>query len=125
MRGLGAWLSVNGEAVYGSRPWVVAESTTPEGVPVRFTCRGDVVYALVIGTPKTRRISLPDVDSSGVTRVRLVGHAEPLEWVVDDGVLTAVLPERLPAAAVTALDLGAGLQERVRCRAAEPLSPGS
>jgi hypothetical protein len=44
--------------------------------------------------------------------VRLLGHAEPLEWVVDDGVLTAVLPERLPAAAVTALDLGAGLQER-------------
>ena len=112
LRGLGAWLSVNGGAVYGSRPWVVAESRTAEGVPVRFTCRGDVVYALVIGTPKTRRISLPDVDSSGVTRVRLVGHAEPIEWVVDDGVLTVVLPERLPAAAVTALDLGAGLQER-------------
>ena len=97
MRGLGAWLSVNGGAVYGSRPWVVAESRTAEGVPVRFTCRGDVVYALVIGTPKTRRISLPDVDSSGVTRVRLVGHAEPIEWVVDDGVLTVGLAGTAPS----------------------------
>ena len=37
LRALGTWLSVNGEAVYGSRPWVMAESATAEGTPVRFT----------------------------------------------------------------------------------------
>ena len=26
LRGLGAWLAINGEAIYGSRPWVVTES---------------------------------------------------------------------------------------------------
>ena len=31
--GLGEWLQVNGAAVYGSRPWEVAESSTSKGIP--------------------------------------------------------------------------------------------
>ncbi len=110
LRALGAWLSVNGEAVYGSRPWLMAESTTAEGTPVRFTRHGDRVYALVIGTPHSRRISFSGVDGSEVSQVRLVGHTGSIEWGVEDGLLSAVLPERLPPDAVVAFDLGAGLR---------------
>ena len=35
--GAGAWLAANGEAIYASRAWVVAETTTTEGTPLRFT----------------------------------------------------------------------------------------
>jgi alpha-L-fucosidase len=112
LRGLGRWLSVNSEAVYRSRPWVRAESTTTEGTPVRFTRRQERVYAMIFGRPYSRRISLPELDCSEVTRVALLGLTEPLESECDDGRLTVVLPERLPAAAVLTLDLGAKVRPR-------------
>ena len=62
LRGLGAWLTCNGEAIYGSRPWVITESATAEGTPLRFTKSGEGVYALVMGMPAARRITLPAID---------------------------------------------------------------
>lgn len=114
LRGLGAWLAVNGEAVYGSRPWVITESAAPEGTPLRFTRSGDGVYALVMGMPAGRRVTLRPVDGSRVHRVRLVGANEQLEWgVAEGGELTVTLPDRVPDAAVTVLDLGTDVRARV------------
>ena len=64
---------VNGEAIYGSRPWDMAESMTTEGTPLRFTQRGESVYALLLGMPRERQITLRAVDGAHVRRVRLVG----------------------------------------------------
>jgi alpha-L-fucosidase len=115
LRALGAWLDVNGEAVYGSRPWVIAESETLEGTPLRFTKSGEGVYALVMGMPSGRRMTLRAVDGSHVQRVRLVGAPDhELEWAADDaGSLSVTLPERLPLTAVTALDLGRDVRARI------------
>jgi alpha-L-fucosidase len=113
LRGLGRWLAVNGEAIYGSRPWVLASTTTSEGLPVRFTRCDEAVYAHLYGVPPTRRVGLRAIDASRVRRVRLVGHDEPLEWSDEDGVLSVTLPERLPVSAVTVLDLGEGMRARV------------
>jgi alpha-L-fucosidase len=110
LRGLGRWLSVNGEAVYGTRPWTVAETTTTKGSPVRFTQRDQRVYALLIGTSRSRRFTVPDVDASRATQIRLVGLPEPLVWASDDGRLTVTLPDRLPTGAVSALDLGSDVR---------------
>ena len=49
LRALGTWLDRNGEAVYGSRPWILTESTATDGTPLRFTKSGQGVYALVLG----------------------------------------------------------------------------
>ena len=113
LRGLGAWLSDNGEAVYGSRPWAVAESETTGGTPLRFTHSGSGVYCLVMGRPQERRLGLRVIDGSRVSRVRLVGTNDLLEWSDEDGELSVSLPERLPLAAVTALDLGQGVRARM------------
>jgi alpha-L-fucosidase len=113
LRALGAWLAVNGEAVYASRPWMLAASTTADGVPVRFTLSGGAVYALVFGVPSARRIHLRAIDASRVRRVRLVGVEDPLEWLDDNGELSVTVPERLPVSAVTVLDLGEGVRARV------------
>ncbi len=114
LRGLGAWLAANGEAIYGSRPWVVPESSTTDGTPVRFTKSGDGIYALVLGRPDDRRITLRAVDGAGVHRVRLVAIDELIDFSVDgSGALSVTLPERLPPAAVTVLDLGAEVRARI------------
>jgi alpha-L-fucosidase len=113
LRALGAWLADNGEAIYGSRPWVVAESETTEGTPLRFTLSGSGVYCLVLGRPAGRRLVLRIVEGSRVSRVRLVGTNDLLEWSDEGGMLAVTLPERLPLAAVTALDLGQSLRTRM------------
>jgi alpha-L-fucosidase len=115
LRGLGTWLAVSGEAIYGSRPWAITESVTVDGTPLRFTESGERVYVLVLGMPRHRQITVQAVDGFGVRRVRLVGAEVPLDWSVEsDGGLTVTLPEQIPLAAVTVLDLGTGVRARVR-----------
>lgn len=114
LRGLGAWLDVNGEAIYASRPWVVTESVTADGTPLRFTKSGEGVYVLVMGMPQVRRITMRAVDGSRVRRVRLVGSDAQLEWSVEPGGdLSVTLPPQLPMTPVTVLDLGIDVRARI------------
>jgi alpha-L-fucosidase len=113
--GLGEWLRTNGEAIYGSRPWEVAESSTPEGTALRFTTddRNQSVYAMVIGEPPSRQISLPVVDATTVQSVRILGVDEPVEISTEEETLTVTRPERFAASAVTTLALGSGVRARI------------
>jgi alpha-L-fucosidase len=43
---------VNGEAIYGTHPWKRADGETAEGIPVRFTQKGPITYAILLGAPK-------------------------------------------------------------------------
>jgi hypothetical protein len=92
----------------------MAASETTDGTPLRFTQSGGGVYALVLGTPPQRRLTLRDVDGSALRRVRLVGTDEPLEWSDHEGHVSIALPERMPLPTVTALDLGEGVRARLR-----------
>jgi len=96
LRGLGEWLAVNGEAIFGTRPWIKAEGVTGCGVPVRFTGKGGDVYAILLDTPRSREISLASFDFGPNTTVRLLGHGPALAATFEAGRLALHLPESMP-----------------------------
>jgi alpha-L-fucosidase len=129
LRGLGDWLRINGEAIFGTRPWVRAEgwaenlSPTPsparggepaspfpareggQGVrslPVRFTRRGEVLYAILLGTPDGEQIKLNGVRALAGAAVTLLG-GDNLAWSQAGDDLAVTLPARLPDAPAHAL----------------------
>jgi len=89
---LGNWLAVNGEAVYGARPWQRAEGKTAEGVAVRFTTRGKSLYICLMDRPSTAQVRLAGVTPWEGSEVSLLGVARPLPWRVEGGDLVVDLP---------------------------------
>ncbi len=59
LEGLGAWLTVNGESIYSTRPWTRFSDTDASGAEVRYTWKGEALYAIVIKPPAGGVLSLP------------------------------------------------------------------
>jgi alpha-L-fucosidase len=72
---LGAWLRVNGDAIYGTRPRLLAEAVTVEGLEVRFTTKADVVYVIVRAPTDVPALTVPDSEASSAV---LLGYSAPL-----------------------------------------------
>ena len=80
LAGLGDWLRLNGEAIFGSRPWGEGESATEDGIEVRYTCRGMTTYALLLGTPAGRTIVLPSLRLLPYAGLRILGSIGYTAW---------------------------------------------
>ena len=98
MKATGAWLKVNGEAIYGTRP---REGTLwSEGDAVRYTTTKDkrVVYAILTAWPGTQ-ITLKTVRPKAGSKVTLLGSNAVLPWKFDSNEGTTVsFPENLQQA---------------------------
>ncbi len=70
---LGSFMAKSSEALVGTRPWTRAEGSTAEGLGVRFTHKGDEVYAIVLGKPAGGTLTLNGVGLAEGGSVRLVG----------------------------------------------------
>lgn len=93
---IGAWLDVNGPAVYGSAPWLRAQD---EGGPlgVRYTVTPGAFNVIVLGAPRGT-LSVPaDIPIGATSAVRPLGHPEPLRWTRADGGIHITVPSALPS----------------------------
>ncbi len=112
---LAAWFAVNGEAIYATRPWRVfgegptkvagghfKESFTFTARDVRFTQSKDgaTLYAIVLGWPEDRKISIRSLASrsgpspNNIKEVVLLGYDGKLTWRQTAEGLLISLPEK-------------------------------
>jgi alpha-L-fucosidase len=110
--GMAAWTAINGEAIYGTRPWkIFGESSRKlqggmfnEGAlrytakDIRFTTKGNVLYAIALGWPEDRRLAIRSLAAAAgrVSGVTLLGHAGDLPWSQTADGLIITLPEKKP-----------------------------
>ncbi|MGA2440374.1 MAG: alpha-L-fucosidase [Tepidisphaeraceae bacterium] len=108
VEGIAKWMDVNREAIFGTRPWKVfgegpaSENAAPikaagfnegKGKPftaddVRFTAKGDVLYAIALGWPgKTLHIKSLGKDAKllekPISDIQLLGSDEKVRWSQD------------------------------------------
>lgn len=95
LRALGGWLDANGEAIFGTRPWERASGNTGSGTDVRFTRKGEELYAILLSRPEGAEVTLEGITPAEDAHITLLGHGN-CEWKTEKGVLTIVLPKRYP-----------------------------
>ena len=93
---IGDWISLNGESIYGTRPWkVYGEGPATEAVgrsgicnenkieytakDIRFTTKGNVLYAIVLGLPH-EMIKIKSLAGEKIAGVTLLGNDRKLDW---------------------------------------------
>jgi alpha-L-fucosidase len=113
---IGAWMQVNGEAIYGTRPWKVfgegpaIESAAPinaqgfnegKGKPfvaedIRFTVKGKTLYATMMGWPAANEALIKKLagnEAGKVSKVSLLGN-DNLSFEQTTAGLKVKLPEQ-------------------------------
>ena len=129
--GVTAWMAVNSEAIYSTRPWKIfgagpATDAPPEkqervafnekgrktltAQDVRFTTKGKTLYAFLMGWPEQAAViaalgTKSPKDPGRIENVELLGHAGRLQWKQNEAGLTVEMPQAKPADHAVALKI--------------------
>jgi alpha-L-fucosidase len=90
LEGVGEWLKINGEAIYGSHYW----ETYKDG-DIRFTRKGNVLYAIALEWPE-EEVRLTSLAGKEVGKVEMLGLNEPVRWKQESGALVIQPPGKRP-----------------------------
>jgi alpha-L-fucosidase len=116
LRAVGSWLKINGDAIYGTRPWKIfgeGPTNVTEGAfhdtdthpytaeDFRFTRKGDVLYAIELGWPSNREAIIRALGRSAgehgkIASLLLLGSDSKLEFEQREDGLHIHLPEHNP-----------------------------
>jgi alpha-L-fucosidase len=123
LNGMAAWMKINGEGIFGSRPWkVFGEGPTKvqggmfnenrvrfAAQDIRFTTKGDALYAYFLGWPEDGRLTIKSLATGAtdkpIASLKLLGSPEKIAWTQDAGGLHVTLPAIKPGNDVFALKL--------------------
>lgn len=125
VEGIATWMQVNGESIYGTRPWkIFGEGPAQQGAAalsaqgfnegkgkafgaqdIRFVVKGEVLYATALGWPTDGQLLITALAAGSphrpqpVRRVELLGHSSsPLAFERTAQGLRIQLPAQAPAA---------------------------
>jgi alpha-L-fucosidase len=117
---IGRWMKINGEGIYGTRPWKVfgegpaIEDAAPlnaqgfnEGKgkafnaqDIRFVTKGDILYATVLGWPTDGKVLIKSLAANSahyhgnISRIRLLGYPQELKFEHTDAGVIIIFPEQ-------------------------------
>ena len=111
---IGEWFKINGEAIYGTRPFDIfgegpqeiveghlseRQNTDATAEDIRFTTRGDVLYAIALDWPGEKLIirslgSDSGYLAKGIKSISLLGSNTDLDWEVTSNGLIIELPDK-------------------------------
>ena len=141
LEGIGDWLAVNGEAIYGSRPWVIAgegptravEGSFVDGKVEQFTSQdirftsfshvsGEYLFAIALAWPDGGKLSINALGyGSGlltvdIDEVSILGVRGKAKWEQSWDRLEVALPETPPSSV--------GVVVKIKLKAPKPLVRG-
>ncbi|XP_052780779.1 alpha-L-fucosidase-like isoform X3 [Mya arenaria] len=102
LRALGVWLQLNGQAIYGTKPWTHQNDTIAKNVwytSKKNTDGGLDVYAILLNFPDPGQFVLGAPTASPDTKVTLLGYSDPLTWKGSKGIsitIPAIPFNRMP-----------------------------
>jgi alpha-L-fucosidase len=120
LQGIAAWMDVNKECIFGTRPWkVFGEGPSAEAPPVkvgnfsegkgkpftaedvRFTTKDETLYMIVLGVPK-KDLHVKSLGSAAklldkpISSITLLGSDEKIQWLQAADALMVKVPGKMP-----------------------------